>query len=243
MLRSVIVQALELNSSLLSGFPRQLANSLPQKLAIPVLYFILISWVPFWWLHRSKKPKPSLAIGQFLLFTREAYWQIGGHKAVKARIIEDVWLGIEISRHGGRHIAIDLSPVVSCNMYSNMGEMWEGFIKWIYSVAALSPAALIGMLLAGYIFLLAPFYWLWNELFIVNAPLALRAVIISQVAIILTMRWLVDNNFKEPVISTILHPVGFLFLYISAIYAGAMKMLGTGIHWKNRFYSKKSTVE
>lgn len=243
MLRSVIVQALELKSSLLSGFPRQLANSLPQKLAIPVLYFILISWVPFWWLHRSKKPKPSLAIGQFLLFTREAYWQIGGHKAVKARIIEDVWLGIEISRHGGRHIAIDLSPVVSCNMYSNMGEMWEGFIKWIYSVAALSPAALIGMLLAGYIFLLAPFYWLWNELFIVNAPLALRAVIISQVAIILTMRWLVDNNFKEPVISTILHPVGFLFLYISAIYAGAMKMLGTGIHWKNRFYSKESTVE
>jgi len=243
MLRSVIAQALELKTSLLSGFPRQLAINLPQKLAIPVLYFILISWVPFWWLHRSKEPKPSLAIGQFLLFTKEAYWQIGGHKAVRAKIIEDVWLGIEINKHGGRHIAVDLSPVVSCNMYRNVGEMWEGFIKWIYSVAALSTAALVGLIISGYIFFLAPFYWFWNELFIVDASLALRAVILSQVAILLAMRWLVDNNFKEPVISTILHPVGFLFLFISALYAGARKMLGTGIHWKNRFYSKESTVE
>ncbi len=243
MLRSVLAQALEVKSSLLSGFPRQLANSLPQKLAIPVLYFILISWVPFWWLHRSKEPKPSLAIGQFLLFTKEAYWQIGGHKAVKARIIEDVWLGIEITKHGGRQIAVDLSSVVFCNMYRNVGEMWEGFIKWIYSVAALSAAALVGLIITGYIFFLAPFYWFWNELFIVDATLTLRAVIISQVAIILVMRWLVDNNFKEPVISTILHPLGFLFLFISALYAGARKMLGTGIYWKNRFYSTESTVE
>jgi len=243
MLRSVIAQALELKTSLLSGFPRQLAISLPQKLAIPVLYFILISWVPFWWLHYSKEPKPSLAIGQFLLFTKEAYWQFGGHKAVRARIIEDVWLGVEINKHGGKHIAVDLSPVVSCNMYRNVGEMWEGFIKWIYSVAALSTAALVGLIIAGYIFFLAPFYWFWNELFIVDASLALRAVILSQVAILLAMRWLVDNNFKEPVISTILHPVGFLFLFISVLYAGARKMLGTGIHWKNRFYSKESTVE
>jgi len=73
MLRSVLALALELRPSLLSGFPHQLAISLPQKVAIPVLYFVILSWLPLWWLQRSKEPKPSLAIGQFLLFPREEY--------------------------------------------------------------------------------------------------------------------------------------------------------------------------
>jgi chlorobactene glucosyltransferase len=71
MLRSALAQALRLNSSLLSGFPRQMASSLPQKMAVPVLYFIILTWFPIWWLQRSKNPKPSLAIGQFMLLPRE----------------------------------------------------------------------------------------------------------------------------------------------------------------------------
>jgi chlorobactene glucosyltransferase len=243
MLRSVLALALKFKTSLLSGFPRQLANSLPQKVAIPVLYFVILSWLPLWWLHRSREPKPSLAIGQFLLFPREEYWRIGGHRAVKSRILEDVWLGIEINRHGGRHIAVDLSPVVSCNMYRNLGAMWEGFIKWLYSVAAMSRLALFGMLVAGYLFFLAPFYWLWNEFFVVTAPTVWREFIIFQVAVILLMRGLIDNRFKEPAISAIFHPFGFTFLFASALYAGGRRIVGAGVSWKNRLYGRESTVE
>jgi chlorobactene glucosyltransferase len=231
-----------LKPSLLSGFPRQLAASLPQKVAIPVLYFVILSWLPLWWLQRSKEPKPSLAIGQFLLFPREEYWRIGGHKAVKSRILEDVWLGIEVHRHCGRHIAVDLSPVVSCNMYRSLGAMWEGFIKWIYSVALLSPVALVGMIVAGYVFFLAPFYWLWNELFVVVIPTDWRAIVISQVTMILIMRWLVDNHFKEPVFSMLLHPVGFSFLFVTSLYAGSRRVIGAGVRWKKRLYGSESAV-
>lgn len=243
MLRGVLAIALKLKISLLSGFPRQLANSLPQKIAIPVLYFVIMSWVPLWWFHRSKQPKPSLAIGQFLLFPSEEYWRIGGHEAVKSRILEDVWLGIEINRHGGRHIAVDLSPVVSCNMYRSVGAMWEGFIKWCYSVAAMSRMALFGLLAAGYIFFLAPFYWLWNEFFVVSTPTAWRELIIFQVAVILIMRGLIDNRFKEPVISALLHPLGFSFLFLSALYASGRRVVGAGVSWKKRVYGGESAVE
>lgn len=243
MLRSVLALALDLRASLLSGFPRQAATSLPQKVAIPVLYFVILSWLPLWWLQRSKNPKPSLAIGQFLLFPREEYWRIGGHKAVKSRILEDVWLGIEVIRQGGRHVAVDLSSVVSCNMYPSLGAMWEGFIKWIYSVAALSPAVLVGLLIAGYVFFLAPFYELWRELFVVAAPSDWRIIIIIQVTMILLMRWLVDNHFKEPVVSTLLHPFGFSFLFLAGIYAASRRALGAGISWKNRLYDRETGVE
>ena len=243
MLRSVLSLTLELKPSLLSGFPRQLATSLPQKIAIPVLYFVILSWLPLWWLQRSKVPKPSLAIGQFLLFPKEEYWRIGGHKAVKSRILEDVWLGVEVNRHGGRNVAVDLSPVVSCHMYRSLGLMWEGFIKWIYSVAALSRVALVGLMVAGYVFFLAPFYWLWNDLFVATTPTDWRTIVAFQVIIILIMRWLVGNHFREPIISTLLHPVGFSFLFVAGLYASSRQVVGAGIHWKKRLYGKEASVE
>lgn len=243
MLRSVLALALQLRPSLLSGFPRQLATSLLQKITIPVLYFVILSWLPLWWLQRSKRPKPSLAIGQFLLFPKEEYWRIGGHQAVKSRILEDVWLGIEMNRHGGRNIAVDLSTVVSCNMYRSLGAMWEGFIKWIYSVAALSRAALVGLMIAGYVFFLAPFYWLWDGLFVTAAPADWRTIVVFQVATILFMRWLIDNRFKEPLISTLLHPVGFLYLFLAGLYGGLWRMTGAGVRWKKRLYGQESCVE
>jgi len=243
MLRTVVALALQLRPSLLSGFPRQLATSLVQKIAIPVLYFVILSWLPLWWLQRSKQPKPSLAIGQFLLFPKQEYWRIDGHQAVKSRILEDVWLGIEINRHGGRHIAVDLSTVVSCHMYRNLGAMWEGFIKWIYSVAALSRAALVGLVVAGYVFFLAPFYWLWKELFVMTVPTDWRTIVVFQVATILVMRWIIDNRFKEPLISTLLHPVGFSFLFLAGLYGGLCQITGAGVRWKKRLYDRESRVE
>ena len=243
MLRSVLALAIESKTGLLSGFPRQLASSLPQKIAIPVLYFVIMSWLPIWWLHRSKKPRPSLAIGQFLLFPTEKYWKIGGHQVVKSRILEDVWLGVEMNRHGGRHIAIDLSPVVSCNMYRNLGAMWDGFVRWLYSVAALSRAGLVLLLVAGLAFFLAPFYWLWQELFVVSTPTGWGSIIVFQVVVIFGMRWLVDKRFKEPMLSFILHPIGFSFLVLTGLYAGSRQVVGAGIRWKRRLYSRESAIE
>jgi chlorobactene glucosyltransferase len=45
MLRSVLALALNFRCSLLSGFPHQLAISLPEKVTIPIMYFIIMSWL------------------------------------------------------------------------------------------------------------------------------------------------------------------------------------------------------
>jgi chlorobactene glucosyltransferase len=243
MLRSVLDISIKSNSAMLSGFPRQVANSLPQKIAIPVLYFILVSWIPLWWLHGSEKQKPSLAIGQFLLFPRAAYWKIDGHKAVCNKIMEDVWLSFAITSKGGKHIAIDLSPVVSCNMYHTTMDMWEGFVKWMYSVATISSAALMALIIAGIVFYLGPFYWLWNEFFATVSPNTWRLVIVFQVVLIMFSRLIVDRRFREPLISTVLHPVGFSYLVSAVLYGFLSKLMGKGISWKNRLYSERSGVK
>jgi len=240
MLRSVLVMALEQKTSLLSGFPLQVANSLPQKIVTPVWYFILMSWMPIWLLQRSRKPKMSMSIGQFLFFPRDEYWRIGGHEAVKSRILEDIWLGVEINRHGGRHMAVDLSSVVSCNMYRTLGDTWRGLARSIYSVALISPWALTALIVIGYILFLSPFYALWNELFVMPSPSVWRNVIIFQVSVIMIMRWLVDSHFRSPLISTLMHPFGFAFLVLDVIYSLSCRIIGTGIEWKDRLYGRKA---
>jgi chlorobactene glucosyltransferase len=243
MLRSVLSLALEQKTSLLSGFPRQLAGSLPQKIVIPVMYFIMLGWLPLWWLHRARKPKPSMAIGQFFLFPRDEYWRIGGHKAVQARIVEDIWMGIEVSRHGGRHVAVDLSPVVSCNMYRDIGSMWHGLGKSIYSIVAMAPIGLAGLVLAAYFFYIAPFFWLWKGFFVMPESFLWRGIVITQIAVMLFMRWLVDNRFREPSISIWFHPFGMLFYLLNVLYSGGRWLVGAGVTWKERFYGKESTIE
>ena len=97
-------------------------------------------------------------------------------------------------------------------------------------------------MLAGYVFLLAPFYWLWNGLFGPAAPADWQLVVVFQVLLIVAMRWLVDNHFKESVVSAFLHPIGFSFLFLTALYAGARQAVGKGVHWKNRLYGQASGV-
>jgi chlorobactene glucosyltransferase len=243
MLRSTLALALELKPSMLSGFPRQMAESLPEKIAMPVLYFVIMSLLPLWWLHRSTGHRPSLTIGQFILFPREAYWRIGGHMAVKDRILEDVWLGVETVQHGGRHVAIDLSTVFFCRMYRDVGSMWEGFVKWMYSVAALSPFALVGLIAAGFVFYLAPFYWLWNAFLSTAAPTDWRFIVAFQIGMLLFMRWLVDSHFRQSLLSTFLHPIGFSFLLAAGLYGGWREVVGLGVRWKERLYGEASGVK
>lgn len=242
MITSTMKIALEDKPSLLSGFPRQITKGLGQKVIIPLIYFVML-WLPYWWIQQSPKPRPALAIGQFLLFSRKSYWQIGGHTAVKSKIMEDVWLSYEINRHGGRHLTIDLSPVFSCNMYSDIGSMWEGFKKWMYSVSVLSPFVLILLLLLAYGLFLSPFLSLWHDLFIASNPADWRFLLIFQVVLIIFLRILVDNHFKASVISAFLHPLGFSYLIICVIYTFCQQMVGKGVRWKDRLYSQKSGIK
>jgi chlorobactene glucosyltransferase len=243
MLRSVLALAMELNTSLLSGFPRQVADSILVKIFIPVFYFILLGWLPLWWLHHTRKPQPSVAIGQFFLFSKDEYWRIGGHKAVQGRIVEDIWMGLEVAGHGGRHIAVDLSGVTSCNMYSNLGAMWRGLGRSIYSVMAMTSIGLTALLIAVFFLYVVPFFWLWHAVFTASAPLVWRGIITLQIVITLIARWLVDNRLREPHISLWFQPIGIFFYALIVVYSQAKWLIGTGITWKDRFYSKESTIE
>jgi chlorobactene glucosyltransferase len=243
MLRSVLDLAIEEKTAMLSGFNHQIADTFVQKVVMPVFYFIILGWAPLWLIHRGRKLMPSVAIGQFLFFTRDAYWKMGGHEAVKNRIVEDLWLGIEVTRHGGKHLAADLSHEVACHMYHNTREIWEGLGKSVYAVVAMSPLSIVGLVIIATVLYLAPFYYFVYGLVTGNNTILWTILVILQIAIMLFMRWLIDSRFREPAISMWFQFFGLGFYVVDVVHAGWRYFSGAPVTWKARSYSKDIEIE
>ena len=110
-------------------------------------------------------------------------------------------------------------------------------------MAALSPFALVGLIAAGFVFYLAPFYWLWNAFLSTAAPTDWRFIVAFQIGMLLFMRWLVDSHFRQSLLSTFLHPIGFSFLLAAGLYGGWREVVGLGVRWKERLYGEASGVK
>jgi chlorobactene glucosyltransferase len=242
-LRNVMGVALASNAALISGFPYQRTSSIWQKIAIPILfYFMLLCWMPFWWMQRSGRTLPSVAIGQFLFFSAGEYWAIGGHEAVKSRVLEDVWLGMEMARHHHKQLTLDLSKMVSCQMYTGFGPMWDGITRWLYMAVSVSTLAFFMMMATVLLLFLAPFLWLIYGLLLAQPAFAWQILVVLQVAIVFLARFLAGSRFSQPKTSIILHPVGVAFLLLVGFYAAYQHLRGAGVKWKGRVYEGESQI-
>ena len=120
---------------LLSYSPRQIVSGFWQHAVMPLVFSELASVYPS---KQVNDPVSSLAAanGQFLLVERDAYFSVGGHRAIGKDILEDVALAHNIKR-SDRLIRFRYAPdALSTRMYATTSEMMEG---WTKNLALLFP--------------------------------------------------------------------------------------------------------
>lgn len=101
------------------------------------------------------------------LVRRRAYEAVGGHETIRASVVDDVRLAMEVKRAGYRALAVLADRLVSVRMYRGFREVWDGFTKntayvlsgigglvvasWLLAWTALSilPPAVVLAALAG----------------------------------------------------------------------------------------------
>jgi glycosyltransferase involved in cell wall biosynthesis len=135
-------EAEKYKAALLSYSPRQIVTGFWQRAVMPLVFSELASVYPP---KQVSDPATRLAAanGQFLLVEREAYFAVGGHRAVGKEILEDVALARRIKR-AKYGIRFRYAPeAVAVRMYRTLPEMVEG---WTKNLALLLPSA---VLLAG----------------------------------------------------------------------------------------------
>jgi glycosyltransferase involved in cell wall biosynthesis len=166
--------------SMLSYSPRQIVTGLAQRAIMPLVFSELASVYPPAEVNDPDK-RTAAANGQFLLVERDAYFAIGGHRAVGGSVLEDVDLAWNMKR-SKRAIRLRYGPdALSTRMYRGVGDMVEG---WTKNLALLFPHALrlagwrvldIVLLLLPLLLWLLPYLVLWQKAAIVL--LWLRTVI------------------------------------------------------------------
>jgi glycosyltransferase involved in cell wall biosynthesis len=120
---------------LLSYSPRQIVTGFWQHAVMPLIFSEAASVYPY---NQVNDPVQSLAAanGQFLMVDRDAYFSVGGHRAIGKDILEDVALANNVKR-SKRIIRFRYAPeALSTRMYATTSEMIEG---WTKNLAVLFP--------------------------------------------------------------------------------------------------------
>ena len=133
-LRKTLAFAREARAELVSTVPRQEIGSLCESLLVPLIHFVLLSYLPIGRMRSTLDPAASAACGQFILVSRAAYRAAGsgdgyGHAGFKDSMHDGVKFPRAVRRAGLRTDLYDGTESVSCRMYRGFGETWRGFAK------------------------------------------------------------------------------------------------------------------
>ncbi|WP_068278201.1 glycosyltransferase [Aldersonia kunmingensis] len=134
---------------LLSPWPRQLAESMAERLMQPLLCWSWAGTLPMPLANASTRPSTAVACGQFLVFDPEGYRTIGGHAAVAASPTEDLALARELRKSGAHTVTLPAGDLVSCRMYRGAAELDAGYTRWLWSAYGGLPGSIaVGATLA-----------------------------------------------------------------------------------------------
>jgi chlorobactene glucosyltransferase len=221
------------NADLLSAIPRQETVTWAERLVIPIIPWSIVSLIPLAIAYRVRLPVLSAAIGQFILFRRSAYEQIGGHSAVRESPVEDFALARRTKAAGLRWRLVDGTNRVECRMYTSGREVVQGVSRtlfavfrgsipfylfaWLWlSIAYLEPLGVLGIRLAG------------HPVSTLSLGLSAASVLISLTVWLITYR-----RFRVPSYLAVLYP--FTILALGAIAARSLFIALTGRGtWKGR---------
>jgi glycosyltransferase involved in cell wall biosynthesis len=221
---SSAVVHMELNRvDMLSVFPTQIMNSFGERLVVPLMNWILISFLPLRLVYESPNPKFAAANGQFILIRCDAYFHIGGHEAIREKIVEDMEIARALKRSGMRIITLLGGDLVACRMYAGAEEAVGGFTKNFYPGFNTSGAVFIPLLIVLCSVFLAPFI----------AIIEYGIFIYPVIAVLLNRILVSIASNQSPLYNIILHPFHMIIMVIIGIRSVEAYTKGK-IVWKGR---------
>jgi len=230
-------------AELVSGFPRQIAGTWMEQLLLPLIHFVLLGFLPVASMRRSTSPAYAAGCGQFFMVHGAAYFASGGHAAIRSTMHDGLLLPRSFREHGYRTDLADITPLATCRMYQNAGEVWRGLSKNATEGLA-APARIVpvtALLFAGQVMPIL----LLTLLLIKAAPFS-TATFLPQGA---SLVWILPGaalffsylprmvgvlRFKQSVWSALLHPIGISVLLVLQWTALLRKLAGKQAVWKQR---------
>jgi hypothetical protein len=223
-------------SDLVSGFPRQETETPLECLLLPLIHFVLLSYLPLAGMRALPAPGFAAGCGQFLMVRRDAYRKSGGHSEIRATMHDGLLLPQLFRRHGLRTDIADLTYLATCRMYHNASEVWRGLAKNATEGMA-APARILPFTFVLFCGQVLP---LLLAISVVITPASYshgaRSLILAALAASFIPRLLSVWKYRQSLFSALLHPLGVTVLLLVQWYALLRKIAGQQVIWKERAY-------
>jgi chlorobactene glucosyltransferase len=231
-LRALVSTLLGEKADMLSGFPGQEMHTWLERFLVPFFSWAVLCFIPLGLAYRLRQPFLSAAVGQVMLFRRQAYQVIGGHAGVRSSIVDDLSLSRQVVASRLRWRVITAADLITCRMYRSGDEAIAGFAKNLF--------AAFGYRLLPFLFV---YLWLgflfWQPLLLVGwmllggAPSPGAAELFLCLGLALLM-WLIPYlELRAPVYLSFLYPLTILVIDVVALKSLLLGLCGR-LTWKGR---------
>ena len=218
---------------LASGFPREIAVSVAERLVVPWIHVLLLGYLPMDRMRASTSPAYGAACGQWVVARRDAYRETGGHGATPASRHDGTSLPRTFRLAGWRTDVFDGHALAQCRMYDGFAAVWRGFSKTPgEGLATWRSLPFWTVLVGGGHVLPAP---------LLLAGLATHRGDVAAVAAVavvanLVLRLRLRARFDSSWLGVLLHPVGAALLLANQWWSLLRDRFGRPSEWRGRRY-------
>lgn len=211
------------NLDALSSFPTQITNSLGEKIVVPLMKWLLLSFLPLKLVYTSKNKSFIAANGQFLMFKRAAYNFIGGHKVVANNVVEDMEFALLLKQNGLKLMTTLGNDAVFCKMYDSYKSAYWGFSKNYFQGFKVSPIRFMALQILFLSLFVFPFFLtlIHYEFIIITSLILLGRLLLAIIT-------------KDNIIFSILMHIIQIFVLVTIGINSIISSKNNRILWKGR---------
>lgn len=236
MLAGVVGAMLGEKADMLTGFPRQVVKTWGERLLVPFFTWASLNFIPLGLAYLMRSTVLSVAVGQLMIFKRDAYQVVGGHAALGTNFLDDIVLARHIKAAKLRWRVLSIADLVICRMYRNSQKAYAGLTKSLFGA--------FDYRLLSYLFVIL---WLvsmtWVPLVVSTlwlaglAPLANPVVLLACLGLGL-FTWLIAYiEIRVPIYLALLYPLTILVNAWVMLRSLVFTLTGK-LRWKDRALEK-----
>lgn len=234
------VGALEaMEASLFTVMGGQICVTPAERLVLPQIFYLLLGKYHPRAVNAATSDLDVIANGQYLMMPRAEYERIGTHEKVHGEVAEDLALGQEVFRAGGKVRMAYANDLIRTRMYTSWSHIREGWSKNLalgskrgfqrYPLLGIIAPWLVAIVFIGW---LVPPVTLALALFGFGARFELIALAATVAS---TLFWMIfDASTGIPFYWGLGYPLGALaslYITLRSIVRGGRK-----VEWKGRVY-------
>ena len=127
-----ITQLERLKLDFISPYPRQIAQTFPEKLIQPLLHWSWMSTIVLRLAEKFPRRSTAVANGQFFVVRKSALDAIDGFSTVSNQILDDIELARSLIAAGYKGVVTEGSGIASTRMYGSFDEIRQGYGKSLW---------------------------------------------------------------------------------------------------------------